>query len=104
MVARAAWSKAARRELPPGETPAARGRGGAARRGERGDRLDSRPVRIPCYWLGLWRNPLFCPRTPLNRAADGLTGRARAASSIVLSLSGRQADRAERPRWLPLML
>jgi hypothetical protein len=65
MATRAAWSKAARRELPPGETLAAGGREGAGRV-ERGDRLDSRPFRIPRYWLGLWRNPLFRPPTPLN--------------------------------------
>jgi hypothetical protein len=88
----------------PAKTPGARGQGGAARRGERGDRLDSRPFRIPRYRLGLWRNPLFCPRTPLNPSSDGLSGKARAASSIVVSLSVRQANRAESPRLLPLVL
>src|SRR5436190_10617213 len=102
MAARAAWSKAARRELPLGETPGARGRGGASRKGERGDHFDSRPLRIPGYWLGLWRNPLFRPRTRLNRAEDGLHRRTRAASSIVLSVSVWQANRAESPRMLPL--
>jgi hypothetical protein len=105
MAARAAWSEAARRELPPGETPAARGRGGSGRKDERGDYFDSRPVRQLRYWLGLWRNPLFRPRTPLNpNCADGLTGKARAASSIVLFVSVRQADHAESPRLLPFML
>ena len=59
-------SKAARRELLLGETPGARGRGGASRKGERGDHFDPGPFRIPGYWLGLWRNPLFRPRTRLN--------------------------------------
>jgi len=67
-AAKAAWSKAARRELPRDATPDAHGRGGAGRRGERGGCLDSRPFRIRCDRPGLWRNPLFRSRTPLNRS------------------------------------
>jgi hypothetical protein len=43
MGARAAWSKAARRELPRDETPDAHGRGNAETRGRRGGRCDSLP-------------------------------------------------------------
>ena len=67
MAARAAWSKAARRELPHDATPDAHGRGDAGRRGEYGGRLDSRPFRISGYRPGLWRNPLFRTCTPLSR-------------------------------------
>jgi hypothetical protein len=61
MVARVAWSKAARRELPRAATPDAHGRD-TGRRGERGGRLDSRPLRISGYQRRLSRNPLFRTR------------------------------------------
>jgi hypothetical protein len=55
-----------KRELPPGETPDARGRGGAGRRGERGCRLDPGLFRPSGYRPGLWRDSLFGECTSLN--------------------------------------
>src|SRR5690349_7529923 len=88
MVARAAWSKAARRELPRDAAAEAHGRD-SRRKSERGGRLDSRPFRILRHWFRLWRNPLFRPRTALSAMRDGRTGTPRTAGSIVLSLSVR---------------
>jgi hypothetical protein len=58
--------KSRKKRIAAGETPDARGRRGAGRRGERGDLLDSGPFRPSRYRPGLWRNPLFGERAPLN--------------------------------------
>ena len=88
MAARAVWSKAARRDLPPAAMPDAHDQV-AGRRPSCGGCSDSLAFRIRSYWSRLCRNPIFRCRTPLEFLVMGpIEGRTQAVQLSFLCACG----------------